>query len=437
MNTRKQVLIMSGLLLVMLMVIAVYAAWYPSRADSSAEHFQEATAERGAILFARNCRLCHGDVAEGGALGGRLAAAPALHRPDLQGFQDSDAKIAAEVGLTNTTVEVDDGSKLKVDDTILLDEERMKVTAIDGTTLTVERAVENTEAGGHFPGGIVYVFAQALLNEKIDLITNTITCGRVGTAMPAWAKTQGGPLSDEQIRQLMTLITNGRWDLVADEVNIEDLITAQLTDAVSADTTQISVTDITRFNQNDAIRLGTERLRVTEVPAFENGATHVAGTLTVERAVDNSFASEHPQDTTIYKFPEVAEPAVNKQSCGQTAKAPVPQGTPELIENFDGDQTVEVTAQNIAFDTDNITIKADGEVRIRFTNKDPATPHNIAFYNSESDTTPVSDGSVGIQFDGTADGVTDDTVFAIPDPGTYYFRCDVHPTIMFGTFTVE
>jgi len=95
MNTRKQVLIMSALLALMLVLTGVYAAWYPSRAIDAADYFDERTSERGAIIFARNCRLCHGDVGEGGSLGGRLPAAPALHRSDLQGFVDSKEKLAA------------------------------------------------------------------------------------------------------------------------------------------------------------------------------------------------------------------------------------------------------------------------------------------------------------------------------------------------------
>ena len=31
----------------------------------------------------------------------------------------------------------------------------------------------------------------------------------------------------------------------------------------------------------------------------------------------------------------------------------------------------------------------------------------------------------------------DDTVFDIPAAGEYFFRCDVHPTLMTGTFTVQ
>jgi mono/diheme cytochrome c family protein len=67
MNTRKQVLVMTALLLFMLVAIAIYGAWYPNRAEDAEGHFEEATAERGALLFARNCRLCHGDVGEGGS----------------------------------------------------------------------------------------------------------------------------------------------------------------------------------------------------------------------------------------------------------------------------------------------------------------------------------------------------------------------------------
>ena len=104
MNTRKQVLIMSALLMLMLITVGVYGAWYPSRETDAEAHFEEATAERGAILFARNCRLCHGDIGEGGSLGARLAAAPALDRPDLQGFSDSKATVTAAVNASATTI---------------------------------------------------------------------------------------------------------------------------------------------------------------------------------------------------------------------------------------------------------------------------------------------------------------------------------------------
>src|SRR3954470_15697719 len=113
MNTRKQVLIMTSLLLIMLMVLGVYAAWYPYRAADAKVAFDESTSERGSIIFARNCRLCHGDVGEGGALGARLPAAPPLHRSDLQGYVDTGATLAKDIDASATTITLQDADKIK------------------------------------------------------------------------------------------------------------------------------------------------------------------------------------------------------------------------------------------------------------------------------------------------------------------------------------
>ena len=510
MNTRKQVLIMSALLMMMLIVVAIYAAWFPSRATDAEEQFTEATEGRGAILFAQNCRLCHGDVAQGGALGARLPAAPPLNRPDLQGFDDSTGTLVAEITPAATTLQISDASKLKAGGTILIDEERMNLKAIDGTNLTVERGVDHTNAAGHFKDAKVWVFDADTLKSKVALVTNTITCGRVGTAMPAWSDSQNGPLNDYQITQLMTLITNGRWDLVAEEDNTIDLIAAHLLAPLPADAASsfvdahsslsgsiddsagtidvengsaykvnqtikiqdermtiskidgnkltvsrganhttaaahpsgtaievfqgadMQVSDVTAFTAGDAIRMGDERLRVMDVPTPAANAPK-SGALKVERGALGTFPIDHPITEKIYKFPETSAPSVNQSSCGPTAKAPAPSGTPATVENFTG-QTVNVTAQNVQFDTSSINVNAGGQVRIHFTNNDNGTPHNFAVYKSSTDTTPVADGSVGVIFPGPN---VDDVVFTTPAAGSYYFRCDVHPTIMFGTFTVK
>ena len=109
-------------------------------------------------------------------------------------------------------------------------------------------------------------------------------------------------------------------------------------------------------------------------------------------------------------------------------------GAPPARDHVLSGQTVNVTAQNVQFDTSSINVNAGGQVRIHFTNNDNGTPHNFAVYKSSTDTTPVADGSVGVIFPGPN---VDDVVFTTPAAGSYYFRCDVHPTIMFGTFTVK
>src|SRR5688572_8824750 len=131
MNTRKQVLIMTGLLLIMLMVLGAYAAWYPYRAKDAQVYFDEATAERAAIVFARNCRSCHGDVGEGGALGARLPAAPALHRADLMGFVDSEGVLTKDIDASATSLEVSDAAKLKGGQTIIVGDEWMDIKGIN------------------------------------------------------------------------------------------------------------------------------------------------------------------------------------------------------------------------------------------------------------------------------------------------------------------
>ncbi|MFN8586038.1 MAG: cytochrome c [Dehalococcoidia bacterium] len=47
-----------------------------------------------------------------------------------------------------------------------------------------------------------------------NFLHNTIACGRNGTFMPLWGQRFGGTLSDTQIDQIVTMITEGRWDLV-------------------------------------------------------------------------------------------------------------------------------------------------------------------------------------------------------------------------------
>jgi mono/diheme cytochrome c family protein/plastocyanin len=436
---------MSALLMAMLIVVGIYGAWYPNREIGAEEHFEEATAERGAILFARNCRLCHGDVGEGGSLGARLAAAPALDRPYLQGFTaaalkgtppspDTPVTVAEDINASATEIKVTPaGSALKGGSLIMIDDERMEVSAVDGANLTVKRGAGHTTAAAHNKDASVLLFDKATLDSQVKLITNTITCGRVGTAMPAWGQSQNGPLSDEQIRQLMTVITQDYWSLVKDEVDVEDLRTV-LTESVDGNAKTLEVKDATVINAKDAIRIGDERLRVTSVTRLGEGSDK-HGILTVDRGILKSTPFDHADGEDVYIFPEVAEPAINQASCGQTAKPAAPQGETGPIDSYTGNTTIEVVAQGIAFNTKTITAPANTSIRIRLDNQDDGVEHNIAFYPSSSSTTaPLVEGSIGQTIKGVA---TDDTVFTTPKAGSYFFHCDVHPTTMTGTFVVQ
>jgi plastocyanin len=300
-------------------------------------------------------------------------------------------------------------------------------------TLTVARAHGETEAQTHFAEDDILVFDQGTLDTVVVMLTNTITCGRVGTAMPAWAQSQNGPLSDEQIRQLTVLITTGHWDVVAEEVDREDAIATHLTAPIGIEDTQLQVEDVSLFEVDAYIRVNGERMRIVNRPEVATDASDKSGAVEVERAVLGTTPLEHEVDSELFRFPAPPEdPAVNQSACGQTARPPTDSSPPGLIEPFEG-QTVEVVAAGVQFDTDEITIETGGQVRVRLDNQDAGTPHNIAFYVSDSDLTPVSEGSVGTIFNGVA---VDDTVFDVPDAGDYYFQCDVHPN-MNGALIVE
>jgi plastocyanin len=97
-----------------------------------------------------------------------------------------------------------------------------------------------------------------------------------------------------------------------------------------------------------------------------------------------------------------------------------------------GGNNITVTASGMAFDTSTITVSAGAHLTITFINNDNGVPHNIAFYTSSAATTLIYQGA-------RTTGVSTVTyTFDAPTtPGTYFFRCDVHPTTMTGSFIVQ
>ena len=95
-----------------------------------------------------------------------------------------------------------------------------------------------------------------------------------------------------------------------------------------------------------------------------------------------------------------------------------------------GGARVTVSAQGLQFDTDRIELPAGAPSTIHFENNDPGIQHNIAIFTDSSLGTNLFRGEIV-----TGPAAID---YAIPplDPGTYYFHCDVHPT-MSGTVVVQ
>jgi plastocyanin len=92
--------------------------------------------------------------------------------------------------------------------------------------------------------------------------------------------------------------------------------------------------------------------------------------------------------------------------------------------------TINLVAQNMAFDQSTLTVKAGAQVTVNFTNKD-SVPHNLAVYTDKSAAQVIFKGD-------TIRSSSITYTFTAPvTPGTYFFRCDVHPTSMTGQFIVQ
>ncbi len=98
-----------------------------------------------------------------------------------------------------------------------------------------------------------------------------------------------------------------------------------------------------------------------------------------------------------------------------------------------GAQTVDVylEASNIHFNRSSITVPAGATVNLHFENNDAGVQHNFALYENSYATNSIFIGTI-------VTGVAS-TVYTFTAPstaGTYYFRCDIHPTQMNGNFIV-
>lgn len=142
------------LLLLTVLAMGLYWAWDSVRAERAEERQVETAADRGAHLFAQNCRVCHGRTGKGVS-----------------------------------------------EDPIF-----------PGVPLNIEpnRPTDPTEL------------------KSLQLrLGDTIRCGRAGTIMPAWHLDYGGSLNDEQIRQLVMLITTNAGNAWEKELKYSDELDAQ------------------------------------------------------------------------------------------------------------------------------------------------------------------------------------------------------------------
>ena len=122
-------------------------------------------------------------------------------------------------------------------------------------------------------------------------------------------------------------------------------------------------------------------------------------------------------------------PATGTTTVTMTSTPTTSTGVPSPSPTEDNGQRIKIKAKNFAFNLSRITVPASSQVIIEFENEDSA-PHNVAFYTTSSLAETIYKGGVI-----TGPGTITYTFTAPAVPGTYYFRCDVHPS-MNGQFIV-
>lgn len=121
--------------------------------------------------------------------------------------------------------------------------------------------------------------------------------------------------------------------------------------------------------------------------------------------------------------------AVAFAAAAAATPAPAASGGP-AASGAAGGETIQITAQGVAYQPTTLTTKANAAFHIDFKNQDPGTPHNVTIHKDSPTGQELFKGEV---FSGIGEKTYD--VPALP-AGTYAYVCTVHPS-MIGTLTVQ
>lgn len=178
-----------------------------------------------------------------------------------------------------------------------------------------------------------------------------------------------------------------------------------------------------------------ENVTPPTAPPTESETPLVTETTAAETPlVTETTVAETPliTETTIAETPLVTETTAIETETPAATETTTVAGEQTTAAVGGGATSVDLAAENIAFDTDTITVPAGADVTVNFDNRDDDIMHNFAVYTDSSASQSIFVGDTI-----TGPDTTTYTFTAPSEPGTYFFRCDIHPQQMTGDFIVQ
>ncbi|MBI5943219.1 MAG: c-type cytochrome [Chloroflexi bacterium] len=129
--------------------------------------------------------------------------------------------IEALIGLGATLIIVTTLGQYMLNESSRINEAQAKVLSAqldESMTLYAENCAVCHGLNGEGIGATPALDNPALVTMTFDDLYKTISRGRFDTAMPAWSKEDGGPLSDYQIEEMVALIQYGDWNATGERV---------------------------------------------------------------------------------------------------------------------------------------------------------------------------------------------------------------------------
>jgi plastocyanin len=151
----------------------------------------------------------------------------------------------------------------------------------------------------------------------------------------------------------------------------------------------------------------------------KNGAVIIAIAVAVAILVGSAFVAARPRMSSRALAGGLVVLFIVAVAAGAAAMR---EGPHYLKEEAASRPKIDVSAKDLAFDTDTLELAAGGTV-INFDNAD-SQPHNISVYPSEEELeSPLFKGDI------ISAGAKANYEVGKIEPGEYYFHCDVHPTM--------